>query len=584
MNPNINPRGVKNPFRHFCMSIGAIPTSYKESLSYYETLLYLIRYLEDTVIPAIDNNAEALEELQGLFIQLKNYVDNYFDTQDFQEMVNTKLDEMVLDGTLENLINTDLFNGLNTKLNRVIYTKSKLVENIIEGNSQTVLFTGDSITWGQIPNSSNQSEHPYPELIQSFIRNWYSDLTLINCLNYGVKGSNATNANNNINTYLAQNPDTIVWAYGTNDVTQLRSNDTIISDLETFYTSCINNNIELIVIIPAPNFINLARRQGMFRLHQALLNFCKSRGIIYVDMYDYLNNIYNTNATTHDALQTDGTHFVDYTVFRDGFISTLFPICYKQNNNEYNYIQVDSTPNYVQTNIGDVTVVGGVNIFSKALRITSDSGNTFKMNFLVTKPSILYLNGYSNNTAGKGTFTLDGVDYVINQYGDYTGTATTANIYNYEFPIVLQAGIHYIELKSISFELETINRYYIFGFTLKENLKANFINGYRKEDEKILAWSGEETSLTDEPLSIPYNTCNRLSILFGRYKTPGFEIIDIKPTIMGRNFFEDTTYIAPIVWNDTVGILTVVINYSTNQIDISSTNNAPIRKIWLYNE
>lgn len=96
---------VKNaPFKHFCMSIGAIPTSYLDSLDYYETLLWLIKYLEEVIIPTVNNNGEAVSELQRLFIELKNFVDNYFDNLDVQEEINNKLDEMVEDGTLQTII------------------------------------------------------------------------------------------------------------------------------------------------------------------------------------------------------------------------------------------------------------------------------------------------------------------------------------------------------------------------------------------------------------------------------------------------------------------------------------------------
>lgn len=93
---------VKNaPFKHFCMSIGAIPTSYKDSLDYYENLLWLIKYLEETIIPTVNNNGEAVSELQTLYIELKNYVDNYFTNLDVQEEINNKLDEMVESGDFD---------------------------------------------------------------------------------------------------------------------------------------------------------------------------------------------------------------------------------------------------------------------------------------------------------------------------------------------------------------------------------------------------------------------------------------------------------------------------------------------------
>ena len=93
-----------SPFKRFIMTIGNLPTSYLESMTYGEMLMWFCNYLQETVIPTVNNNAEAVEELQGLFIELKNYVDEYFDNLDVQQEINNKLDAMVEDGTLTTLI------------------------------------------------------------------------------------------------------------------------------------------------------------------------------------------------------------------------------------------------------------------------------------------------------------------------------------------------------------------------------------------------------------------------------------------------------------------------------------------------
>ena len=51
------------PFSKFIMSIGELPTSYLDSLSYAEQVTWFCDYLQNRVIPAIDNNAEALKEV-----------------------------------------------------------------------------------------------------------------------------------------------------------------------------------------------------------------------------------------------------------------------------------------------------------------------------------------------------------------------------------------------------------------------------------------------------------------------------------------------------------------------------------------
>ena len=105
------------PFSRFIMSIGELPTSYLDSLSYAEQITWFCDYLQNNVIPAINNNAEALEEVQGLMTQLQEYVDNYFTNLDVQEEINNKIDSMVEDGTFSNLL-APYLESFNTRLDQ----------------------------------------------------------------------------------------------------------------------------------------------------------------------------------------------------------------------------------------------------------------------------------------------------------------------------------------------------------------------------------------------------------------------------------------------------------------------------------
>lgn len=93
-----------NPFGRMCISMGMIPSTYKESLTYEEQLLWLLNYLEKTVIPTVNGNAEATEELQKYYEELKQYVDDYFTDLNVQEQINNKLDAMAESGELEEII------------------------------------------------------------------------------------------------------------------------------------------------------------------------------------------------------------------------------------------------------------------------------------------------------------------------------------------------------------------------------------------------------------------------------------------------------------------------------------------------
>ncbi len=85
-------------FKKIISTIGNLPSSYVESLSYYEQILWLCNYLEKTVITAVNNNGEAVEELQTLFIELKSYVDNYLSDEHLQPLVSEAINEMIQSG------------------------------------------------------------------------------------------------------------------------------------------------------------------------------------------------------------------------------------------------------------------------------------------------------------------------------------------------------------------------------------------------------------------------------------------------------------------------------------------------------
>lgn len=95
---------IENPskFITFCQKV--IPLAFDESMSYYECLCAIKNYIEKTVVPAVNGNADATAELAQLFNQLNDYVTNYFDNLDVQDEINNKLDAMVEAGTLQEII------------------------------------------------------------------------------------------------------------------------------------------------------------------------------------------------------------------------------------------------------------------------------------------------------------------------------------------------------------------------------------------------------------------------------------------------------------------------------------------------
>ena len=112
------------PFTRFLMTIGQLPSSYLISMTYEEQLLWFCNFLQNQVIPALNNNAEAVIELQ-------EYVKNFFDNLDIQEEVNAKLDEMAESGELTEIIAEYLSLQGILAFNNI--TELKAAENLNEG-------------------------------------------------------------------------------------------------------------------------------------------------------------------------------------------------------------------------------------------------------------------------------------------------------------------------------------------------------------------------------------------------------------------------------------------------------------------
>lgn len=85
------------PFKRFCITLGEIPSSYLESMSYYETLVWLCNYLNKIIEPSLKETQEGVTELQ-------EFVSHYFDNLNVQEEINNKLDEMADSGELTDII------------------------------------------------------------------------------------------------------------------------------------------------------------------------------------------------------------------------------------------------------------------------------------------------------------------------------------------------------------------------------------------------------------------------------------------------------------------------------------------------
>ena len=136
MSDNIQKQPPVPPFVRFVAS--AVPMVFDNSLSYYEAICAMWKYLNDTV-SVINNNATVTESYIALTQEMKQYMDNYFDNLDVQEEINNKLDDMAEAGTLQEIITEYIQSNVAWVFDTV--ADMKLATNLVAGSyAQTLGF------------------------------------------------------------------------------------------------------------------------------------------------------------------------------------------------------------------------------------------------------------------------------------------------------------------------------------------------------------------------------------------------------------------------------------------------------------
>lgn len=125
------------PLKRICMTIGQLPTSYLETMTYYEMLVWFVNYLRDDIIPVVNANGLATKELQELYVELQSYVNNYFDNLDIQDEVDNKIQDMADSGQLTDIIAQYL--GLAGMITFDSVADMKLAENLVNGSKCATL-------------------------------------------------------------------------------------------------------------------------------------------------------------------------------------------------------------------------------------------------------------------------------------------------------------------------------------------------------------------------------------------------------------------------------------------------------------
>ena len=149
-----------------------------------------------------------MENVTNAFIELQNYVNNYFNNLDVQEEINNKLNDMVEDGTLQEIITQYLqingllcFNTVNDMKNATNLINGSFVKTY--GFYEKNDFGGNFYKIRELQNTDNIDEMilfpliNFPTLVAELVLN-----NNITPLNLGAKGNGLDNDTNYLQKYF----------------------------------------------------------------------------------------------------------------------------------------------------------------------------------------------------------------------------------------------------------------------------------------------------------------------------------------------------------------------------------------------
>ena len=348
------------PFKHLCMTIGNLPSSYVDSMSYYECLLWLINYLQKTVIPALNNNAEAVKEIQDW---IKNL--------DLQDEVDTKLDEMAESGELQEIISEylnskaifgfDTIEDMKSATNLIdgSYAKTSGYYSLNDGGSG--LYKIRAITNDDVIDGGSIIEMNDDTLVAELITT-----TFVNAKQFGLVGDGTTDDSEKLQTainYCANSNKKLVMDSSTYLLASTIEIDEDGFNLECDGTLKITSNITLLKVKGRDINIKIAKLLSTGR---------KGIGVYVLGQTDFstinINEILDFNIGMDLNTSIDSTNGILYNHIYNSLIIANKCIYLNANNGYINQ-------NYFY--IGEVA--GNIGIESEALTEYNDNynGNVF---------------------------------------------------------------------------------------------------------------------------------------------------------------------------------------------------------------
>lgn len=198
--------GDTRPFRFWCQK--ALPLVYDDSLSYYEVLCKMADYMNNfmTDLTTVEDSMtefgqqfvinqqflnsmadqlgqnvadleayinDRMDDFMAAYTQLQTYVNNYFDNLDVQQEINTKLDEMASDGTLNDLFDPVLETWMQQKTAQIDAAIANQDAMQAQQNSRISVLEGRMDTFSGLPSGSTSGNAELLDIRTNFLGETY---------------------------------------------------------------------------------------------------------------------------------------------------------------------------------------------------------------------------------------------------------------------------------------------------------------------------------------------------------------------------------------------------------------------------
>lgn len=265
--------GDTRPFRFWCQK--ALPLVYDDSLSYYEVLCKMADYMNNfmTDLTTVEDSMtefgqqfvinqqfissmadqlgqnvadleayinDRMDDFMSAYTQLQSYVNNYFDNLDVQQEINSKLDDMASDGTLNDLFDPVLETWMQQKTAQIDAAIANQDTIQAAQNARISVLEGRMDTFSGLPSGSTSGNAELLDIRTNFLGETYptagdavraSDMIASGFLSIPITRLEEWNGNEASSTY-----DTIqfdVSAYKGGHIIMIANMEDFVSTAET---------------------------------------------------------------------------------------------------------------------------------------------------------------------------------------------------------------------------------------------------------------------------------------------------------------------------------------------------------------